>query len=409
MTTIEKKKDDPGYQAGRTANNALSVMRGAPNLAAEATGAAPAIRSIANTTRGFARGLAGAAPQAAAAPAAAAAAPAGGQAPGNTRALPNAPTGPAWQQPLPQASGQARTLAPAPKPGDPQTYTGGDGQTRQLPSYAPAEAVPAGMRAATPVTAMQSPTQNAQPRVQGAIIGNPGGAGGGVYGGEAQRRLEIALSTVGKGSPTVRRGLIDAYMQSQGGDIAANQAKQNAGAALDLQQQANVAAANEGFATRDLTAQQSNEQARQFDVTGTEQARQFDQGGMQVLTGESGGTSVLRNDGSLTELQGADGQPFRAMSKLDGQITPALQFEGLNQQIKSINENALLKPEERAAMIQPIQKQLDALLSGGNKVQHASPSEVPEAAVKDLRANPGSRAQFDAIFGPGAAARYLGN
>ena len=115
---------------------------------------------------------------------------------------------------------------PPSKPGDPQTFTGSNGLTRQLPSYDPSggvqsqsfggTATPLQRTLSQPVVAPDNPTRNMGPRVQGGVIPSASGMEAGVYGGEAKRRLENDLITIGVGRPSVRRGLIEAYTQQQG-------------------------------------------------------------------------------------------------------------------------------------------------------------------------------------------------
>ncbi|KGM54184.1 hypothetical protein N799_09900 [Lysobacter arseniciresistens ZS79] len=332
---------------------------------------APVRRTLSRAVGDFAAGFAGAAP--AAAPKPAVTAPAGGQAPAAANTLPNAPARRAQgaaTAAAPAATAAVETPAPAaPKPGSPQTFTGSNGVTRQLPSYAPSGGVqsqsfggvptPVQRTLSQPVVASDNPTRHQAPANQGsAVIGNPGGTTGGVYGGEAQRRLENALMTVGRRSPSVRRGLMEAYMQQQGGQQQAALAGQNNAAAAALQQQRDVAAANEAFAGRRLDAAQFNVRA---DLQRGKAAAQG-QRVMRTLTDQAGTTNVLRADGTLTPLTGADGAPVRELSN-EGRITPAIQYEALSEQIKAINENTMLKPDERQAMLAPLQARVTALTS----------------------------------------------
>lgn len=392
MATTDKKKERGAYEAGQTARVALQVARGAPRLLGEASGVPGAVRSAGNAIGGFTRGLTGAdraqpVPAAPAAPAVQPAAgqapspgmdfarpapqpgnPMGGQAPGNTRQLPNAP--------------------PMPNPGSPQTFTGSNGVTRQLPSYAPAggvqsqsfggAAAPVQRTLSQPVVAPDNPTRHAQPSAQGGIIANPSSssATGGVYGGEDKRRLEIALATTGRGSPSVRRGLMEAYMQQQGAQNTAALAGQNAGAAADLQQQKDVAAANEAFAGRRLDADQFN--------VGTDLQREETQAQgqrvMRTLTDEGGNANVLRNDGSLTPITDANGQPVREQQQTA--LTAPDLLKAYSDQRAAITEG-MGAPEEKSAALAALDADpLFAELRGG-KVQHGAPNlEAFTAAAK---------------------------
>lgn len=58
-----------------------------------------------------------------------------------------------------------------------------------------------------------------------------------------------------------------------------------------------------------------------------------------------------------------------------------------------------------------LRRDVDAAVAAGERGGVSSPSvrpKVPQAAIDDLRKNPGTAAQFDEVFGPGAAAAALG-
>lgn len=223
----------------------------------------------------------------------------------------------------------------------------------------------------------------------------------------SMRRNDLAwdMRRMGRGSPSTRRGLMDAYMQEQRLGADAVQGQANRDNQVDMAAMGHQAQAAEGAANRQLTASGQMLTAAQQ----AEQARQFNMGS-QTLTGADGTVSMLRNDGTVAPLQGADGEPFRAApTRSEGAVTPAIQFQALSQQLRSMQETAAMSPDSGLdQQIQEIQAQM-AALAGGGQVQHAAPSEPPAEAIAQLRSNPDAAAQFDEIFGPGAAARYLGN
>ena len=307
------------------------------------------------------------------------AAPTGGEAPAAVASLPNSPGKPTGG------------MMPPSKPGDPQTFTGSNGLTRQLPSYDPSggvqsqsfggTATPLQRTLSQPVVAPDNPTRNMGPRVQGGVIPSASGMEAGVYGGEAKRRLENDLITIGVGRPSVRRGLIEAYTQQQGAQNTAALADQNAGAAMDLQQQRGVMDANEAFAGRRLDASGLNRNSALKQQETSVQGQRV----MRTLTGQDGNTNVLRNDGSLMPLTGADGQPVQ--ERVDtGQVPPEVQYTALADQLKAITENPMLQADERQALAAPIQQQM-ALLA--NQGQHRRP-KLGQFLEKARAANPGA-------------------
>lgn len=76
---------------------------------------------------------------------------------------------------------------------------------------------------------------------------------------------------------------------------------------------------------------------------------------MVTLRSEHGATSLLRNDGTLTPLVGADGTPFREAVTDGSTVTDATLFDAYRKDLATINENALLRPEERTAMLAEVE------------------------------------------------------
>lgn len=363
-TRVASKVATPAGMA-RTANAGIAAAT------------APLRRALSVGVSEFATGFTGSprtlppkpAAQAAQAPAAPTVqAPTGGEAPAAVTKLPNAPAKPTVG------------MMPAPKPGDPQTFTGSNG-TRQ-PSYAPQpQQTPVQRTLSQPVVAPDNPTRHMGPRVQGGVIPSAPGMEAGVYGGEAMRRLENALITTGVGSPSVRRGLIEAYTQQQGGQNTAALADQNAGAAMDLEQQRGVMDANEAFAGRRLDASALNLKSALTQQQTVAKGQQV----MRTLTGQDGNTNVLRNDGSLTPITDAAGNPVQEQN-IEGQVTPEVQFNAMADQLKAINENPMLQPDERQALAAPIQAQMAALANQGRHRRQ----KLDQFLEKARAANPGA-------------------
>lgn len=351
--------------------------------------------------------------QPAAAPAAAPAADGtpptnGGQARADTEALPNAPdgtyrTGDGRLGVLPQGVSVATRPDGTPvfsdSPAGAQALAGGAGPVAQGQPASASNAVAARLLPQIEAASTGGPRRLSGP--VGAVISNPDPRQ------ESLRRsqLEWDLRTLGRGSPSMRRALMDQYGQEQriGADSVNQQQRLSADVAMNNQRL--DAAAIEGAANRRLTGT-----GQMLDVARIgEQARQFDQTG-QVVTGADGNAGLLRQDGTVRRVLDEEGNQFRPAATEDrGQVTPAMQFQELSKQLQSLRETSALTPNPQATQqIQQIEAQM-AALAGGNQVQQGVPSEPPAAAISELRANPGTRAQFDEAFGRGAAARYLGN
>lgn len=273
-------------------------------------------------------------------------------------------------------------------------------------------AAPGASRPQPVIAAPDNPTRYAAPRMQGAVIGNPGGAAGGVYGGEAERVLknsvDLLMANPGRtrgARALTERAIDNLYGRANAQQGAENQsalAGQNANAAADLQQQENVAKANEGFAERRLTVDlQGRELASQERI-----ARR-----PQITTTAGGGLGMIGDDASFTPVTGADGQQvLGARQKADGALTESDLLKSYTDRRVAI-ENGLGDQAEKTNALAQLDG--DPLYAGlrGNVAPGATAagqgSAPPSGAIAALQGDPSKAGEFDAKFGPGASTRYL--
>ncbi|MFC3549566.1 hypothetical protein ACFOLC_00890 [Lysobacter cavernae] len=371
-----------GTSGAHTAGRALSAaLQTTPLMAptlAEATGIAPAYRrargSVTEGVANFARGLTGKDPLPMPATALAAA-------PTAQKSTTISPTPAAPTIVAPKLAGGAAASASGTPPNAPvlRTLTGHPGSVavgrgefgenvydnssiqkmQERSGQIPSAPVGPTTSVATVPTTVPSPVavhRGLTDRVHGAVIGILG---------EAERRAEIRrgeiqsdIARLGRGSPTMRRALMDQLAQESGFANEAIRDDARVSAEMALQGQRLNAQTAEAVVQRQLTADQANQDARSRSQEQTSKGRQV----TRTLTARDGSTHLLRNDGTVMPVQTVDGQPFREQLPPDGQVTPALRFNALNQQLQAISENVLLKPEEREAMAEPIREQVAALI-----------------------------------------------
>jgi len=244
----------------------------------------------------------------------------------------------------------------------------------------------------------------ALPRPVGAVIDNRSAS---VPEDEMRRRLSIALATDGRGSPDTRRALTAGFEAEMGRRAGAEEASANRNARLTEQAQAGTIAAQNLQQQQTFQASQRNaelaQQESQFGRTLASNERLAVMPRPQLITDASGKTFSV-GAGGATAVTDKDGNPIQqAVSKESGQITPAMQFAAINEQIKAVTES-MLPPEERAAQLSALQQRQAALVNGG---QGAAPSAAPtldDFLTKARAANPGAsdaqlRAYYDKTYG----------
>lgn len=298
----------------------------------------------------------------------------------------------------------------SPAAGDPNTITYSDGRTVSVAGApaAPGPAAPAGLaRPALDPAAAPAPTLDGRARSgaatadalaaartvrnQAAQVLAPGTAAN-----ELMRRLEIAQrSYFTRGSPSARSALAQAYLGQLGAQNAAGaefqrQAGQNiaAGVEADVDQ---VVGAQDAVARERLQRQALEGQL----ALGDQEANR-----PTVLGGTADGILRLQRGGQAAAIVDEQGRPIREARQQGGALTPQDLLKAYTDERQSILSSPMPPNERQAALAELDADPLYAPLRG---VAEGPPPE----AIALLLANPDRADQFDEVFGPGAAARYI--
>lgn len=320
--------------------------------------------------------------------------------------------------PAPATAAPAATAPIALNPGDPNTYTGGDGVTKAVPGLLTPPAPAVAARPTVTAAPSAAPAAAAASRAAQRDIGNNATAARAQIGADAlngfsptselMRRFEISQGGF-KGSPQARAMAGQAILGQMGAITGAtiDGARDQNDAALAGQ--GDQAAAEEGAAARAQRASEVN-----ADLTNSYDARDRNTADQReerlarrpdVTVAADGSMGVVGADGTFRPVTGADGNVVRAPQapKQTGELTEGDRLKSYDERYKAIAGDVTATPEAKAQALAALDA--DPLYAGLRGGSAAPPAE----AIAALRANPAAAAQFDEVFGPGASAQYLGN
>jgi hypothetical protein len=198
---------------------------------------------------------------------------------------------------------------------------------------------------------------------------------------ELQRRLQHNLR--GKNTASARRGLIEANNLAlgaiAGGAATAQQAAEGAIAHGNQAQSAQALDAQRGsnaLAERNLTIEGN--------LAAQQQQADLQAGAPQPFV-DAQGNAFVRQGTALSPVTGPDGKQARAPMQAEGQITPAIAFKAMNDELAALNDplSGQMTAEERTAREQSIQARYAPFMGEQGTPQGGAAAPKPAAPSID--------------------------
>lgn len=292
------------------------------------------------------------------------------------------------------------------KPGDPNTFTFSNGQTVTADAAGVAKNADQGSFNVVPASALTgdgSPAGVSAPVATAPTGRNTGSGFVGIIpmpqgAGEADRRSQLAadMSTLGRGSPSMRRALMDQYQQE------VNNAAQAQRDALRLDAETNQAEANRNLEVQKINAGLADSAAqRDASLQAARIARP-----PNLQTSADGSMGIVGNDGSWIPVL-RNGQQVRAPQapRQTGGLTQQDILKSLDDQEKSLLGAQLggkVSDADQATLAQ-IRASRDALIrgnSGGSQQQNTDGAPQAGAVVNGYRfkgGDPNSQSNWEKV------------